>query len=66
VLIGFIILGSYGIVVNQLKWDFSKMLGVYVAVFALVSIVFGWLVFKENIPTSTWIGLGIILWQAAW
>ena len=58
---GFVMLGSYGVVVNTVKWDFSKLLGVYVAIFALVSILFGRLVFEENIPPSTWIGLSVIL-----
>ncbi len=58
---GFVMLGSYGVVVNTVKWDFSKLLGVYVAIFALVSILFGRLVFEENISPSTWIGLSVIL-----
>ncbi|MCM0084111.1 hypothetical protein L4X63_21240 [Geomonas sp. Red32] len=58
---GFAMLGSYGVVVNTVKWDFSKLLGVYVAVFALVSILAGRFVFKETIPPSTWLGLLIIL-----
>ena len=53
-------LGAYGVVVNTVKWDFSRLLGVYVAVFALVSILFGRLVFKENIPNTTWLGLMVI------
>lgn len=55
------ILGCYGVVVNIVKWDFSKLLGVYVAVFAIISILFGQLVFRENIPNSTWIGLLVII-----
>lgn len=34
-LLGFVMLGSYGVVVNTVKWDFSKLLGVYVSVFAV-------------------------------
>ncbi len=60
-MIGCAMLGFYGVVVNTVKWDFSKLLGVYVAIFALVSILFGHFVFKENIPNTTWIGLMIIL-----
>ena len=60
ILIGFAMLGSYGIVVNTVKWDFSKLLGVYVAVFAIISILFGRFVFDENIPHTTWIGVIII------
>ena len=38
---GFLGLGSYGIIVNTVRWDFSKLIGVYVCVFALVSILAG-------------------------
>ncbi|MFZ3089961.1 MAG: hypothetical protein WA240_04970 [Nitrospirota bacterium] len=61
IMIGCAMLGFYGVVVNTVKWDFSKLLGVYVAIFALISILFGRFVFKENIPNTTWIGLMIIL-----
>ncbi|HEY8750698.1 MAG TPA: hypothetical protein VIM11_22125 [Tepidisphaeraceae bacterium] len=58
---GFISLGCYGLVVNSVKWDFSKLLGVYVAVFAVVSILAGRFVFGEVIAVSTWVGLGVIV-----
>ncbi len=58
---GFLMLGCYGVVVNTVKWDFSRLLGVYVAVFAVVSILAGRFVFKETIPLTTWIGLAIIV-----
>ncbi len=61
IMIGFAVLGSYGVVVNMVKWDFSKLLGVYVAIFAVISILFGRFVFQENIPNSTWIGLTVII-----
>jgi small multidrug resistance family-3 protein len=61
IVIGFAMLGCYGVVVNMVKWDFSKLLGVYVAIFAFISILFGRFVFKENIPASTWIGLVVII-----
>ena len=61
ILLGFLILGCYGLVVNTVKWDFSKLLGVYVAVFAVVSILIGRFLFRETIPTSTWLGLGLIV-----
>jgi len=59
--IGVLILGAYGILVNTVRWDFSKLLGVYVAVFASASILVGRFYFKEAIPPSTWIGLAIII-----
>jgi small multidrug resistance family-3 protein len=61
ILLGCAALGAYGVVVNTVKWDFSKLLGVYVAVFAVVSIACGRLVFKEDVPVTTWIGLVVII-----
>jgi len=61
ILAGFVVLGSYGLVVNTVKWDFSKLLGVYVAVFALISVLCGRYLFQESIPTSTWFGLVVII-----
>jgi drug/metabolite transporter superfamily protein YnfA len=61
VLAGALALGLYGLVVNSIKWDFSKLLGVYVGFFALVSVLFGRFVLKEIIPPSTWFGLALII-----
>ncbi len=61
ILAGCVMLGCYGLVVNMVKWDFSKLLGVYVAIFALIGILFGRFVFNENIPTATWMGLIVII-----
>jgi drug/metabolite transporter superfamily protein YnfA len=58
---GFLMLGCYGVVVNTVKWDFSRLLGVYVAVFAVVSVLAGRFIFHEAIPVSTWLGLAIIV-----
>ncbi len=61
IIAGFLMLGGYGVVVNTVKWDFSRLLGVYVAVFAVVSVLAGRFVFRETIPTATWLGLAIIV-----
>ena len=61
IIIGSAMLGCYGVVVNILKWDLSKLLGTYVAIFALISILFGRFVFKETIPAATCIGLCVIM-----
>ncbi len=61
VLVGCVILGLYGVVVNLVSWDFSKLLGVYVAVFAIVSVFCGLLIFDEAVPASTWAGLLMIV-----
>lgn len=61
VVLGFFVLGGYGIVVNLLQLDFSKLLGAYVGVFAVVSVLAGRLVFGDAVPSSTWLGLAVIL-----
>ena len=58
---GFAVLGCYGLVVNIVRWDFSRLLGVYVAVFAVISVLAGRVVFRESVPVSTWIGLAVIV-----
>jgi len=59
--LGCLMLANYGIVVNLVKWDFSKLLGVYVAVFATVSVLFGHFFFAEDVVPTTWAGVGIIV-----
>jgi small multidrug resistance family-3 protein len=59
--LGFGVLGAYGIIVNLLSLDFSRLLGAYVGVFAVVSVAVGRLVFRDEVPASTWLGLAIIL-----
>jgi len=54
-------LAIYGLVVNSVKWDFSKLLGVYVGFFAVVSVLCGRFLFREQVPLATWLGLGLIV-----
>ncbi|MDR3569084.1 MAG: hypothetical protein P4L43_13735 [Syntrophobacteraceae bacterium] len=61
ILVGGLMLAAYGLLVNTIHWDFSKLLGVYVAVFAIVSITAGKFVFGESVPMATWLGLLIIV-----
>jgi drug/metabolite transporter superfamily protein YnfA len=61
VAIGFCVLGCYGVLVNQLDLDFSRLLGAYVGIFAVVSVAAGRIVFHDVVPASTWIGLAVIL-----
>ena len=61
IIAGCVALGGYGLVVNSVKWDFSRLIGVYVGFFALVSVLVGRMVFKESIPSTTWLGLALIL-----
>ena len=61
VVAGFVTLGCYGLVVNTGKWDFSRLIGAYVAFFALVSVLVGRFLFQEEVPVSTWCGLVLII-----
>lgn len=61
VALGFAVLGSYGIVVNLLNIDFSKLLGAYVGIFAVVSVLVGRFFFGDQVPMSTWLGLLVVL-----
>jgi len=58
---GFLVLGSYGLFVNRAPLDFSRLLGAYVAAFAVLGVLAGRFVFQEKIPTSTWLGLALIV-----
>ena len=58
---GFVMLGCYGLIVNTVKWDFSRLLGVYVAFFATITLVISRLVLRENVSTSTWVGMAVIV-----
>jgi small multidrug resistance family-3 protein len=58
---GMVMLGCYGLVVNRVPWDFSKLLGVYVGVFATLSVLCGRFAFGETVRPSTWLGLVIIV-----
>jgi small multidrug resistance family-3 protein len=57
---GFLVLGPYGIVVNLVRLEFSRMMGAYVAWFALTSVVFGAVAFGDRVPQSTVVGLVLI------
>ena len=43
------------------RMDFSQLLGVYVAAFALVSVAGSYLFIDRNVPASTWVGLAVIV-----
>jgi drug/metabolite transporter superfamily protein YnfA len=60
-LLGAVTLGGYGLIVNSVDWNFAKIFGVYVGAFALVAVLFGKFLFREQIPVSTWAGLLIIV-----
>jgi small multidrug resistance family-3 protein len=59
--LGALTLAAYGVVVNLLPMDFSKLLATYVVFFAIVSVVAGKVAFRDEIPISTWVGLAVIV-----
>lgn len=59
--LGLALLGGYSLSVNLIDLEFSKVLGAYVGVFALASVLIGWLVFHDRVPVWTWLGLAVIL-----
>ena len=61
VLAGCVMLAGYGLVVNLVKWDFSRLLGTYVAIFAVASVLVSRFWFREAVPAATWVGLGLIV-----
>lgn len=60
IMFGFAIVALYAVVVNLLPWEFSRILGVYVAVFAFISVLVGHFVFREGVSISTRVGLALI------
>ena len=63
--VGALILAAYGVVVNLVPWDFSRLLGTYIAVFAVVAILVGRFWFGDSVPWSTWLGLALIVLGAS-
>ena len=59
--LGLLLLGGYSVSVNLVDLDFSRVLGAYVGIFALASVLIGWLVFHDQVPARTWLGLAVIL-----
>lgn len=70
--LGAVVLFAYSLSVNAPRWDFGRLLGIYIAVFFVVSQAVAALVFKEPIRTPTYIagalivagGFVLTFWQA--
>ncbi len=60
VVLGFLVLGTYGVVVNLVGLDFGRLLGAYVGWFALVAVASGRLFFGDRITPPMWLGLGLL------
>jgi drug/metabolite transporter (DMT)-like permease len=58
---GAMVLFSYGYTVNTPKWDFGRVLGVYVTIFFLVAQLIGWIFFHESPSRAIIAGGALIL-----
>jgi small multidrug resistance family-3 protein len=52
---------AYGLMVNALRWDFGRLLGVYIAVFFVVSQAAAVLIFREPLRWPTLAGGALIV-----
>ena len=59
--VGAALLIAYGLVVNLSKLDFSKLMGIYIAIFFVVSQAIAVLIFKEKIHASVLVGGALII-----
>jgi multidrug transporter EmrE-like cation transporter len=59
--LGAVVLFSYGFVVNQPKWDFSQLLGIYIVLFFFVSQITGYFIFHEAVTQGRLFGGLLIL-----
>jgi small multidrug resistance family-3 protein len=59
--LGAAVLFGYGLSVNLPKWDFSRLMGVYIAVFFVVSQVIAVVFFKESLRLPIWVGGALIV-----
>ena len=48
-ILGALVLFAYGLIVNVPKWDFGRLLGVYIALFFVVSQIIAYFFFHERI-----------------
>jgi small multidrug resistance family-3 protein len=59
--IGAVLLITYGLVVNLSKLDFSKLMGIYIAIFFVVAQLISVVVFKEKIHLPVLVGGALII-----
>ena len=58
---GGLILLAYGCAVNAPRWDFGRLLGIYVAAFFVVAQIIAWLAFRQAPTPTIWIGGALIV-----
>lgn len=58
---GGLVLLAYGCAVNAPRWDFGRLLGVYVAFFFVVAQAIAWVFFRQSPTPAVWVGGGLIV-----
>lgn len=58
---GAVALFAYGVVVNAPRWDFGRLLGVYIAVFFVVSQVIAYFAFRGRPTTPILVGGSLVV-----
>jgi drug/metabolite transporter superfamily protein YnfA len=58
---GALVLAGYGLLVNQPAWGFGRTLGLYIAVFFIVSQLVAFLTGGERPSPSLWLGGALIV-----
>ena len=58
---GALVLAGYGLLVNQPTWGFGRTLGLYIAVFFVVSQAIAFLAGDERPSLSLWLGGALIV-----
>jgi small multidrug resistance family-3 protein len=59
--LGAIVLFAYGLSVNLPRWDFGKLLGIYIVLFFVVSQITGVFIFGESLPTGRLVGGSLVI-----
>jgi small multidrug resistance family-3 protein len=59
--LGAALLFGYGLMVNLQRWDFGRLMGVYIAIFFVVAQIVAVLFFRERIPLPTILGGALIV-----
>jgi small multidrug resistance family-3 protein len=59
--LGAAVLFAYGLSVNLPKWEFGRLMGVYIAVFFVVSQIISMTFFREKLSTPILVGGALIV-----
>lgn len=60
-LVGPAALVAYGFLVNMPRWDFSRLMGVYIVFFFLVTQILAVIIFRERLPPPVLVGGALIV-----